>query len=303
MTLIHEEFAPRAEVRHRRRVGSIQEAVDRLATRGGGRVEVSAGVFTMTDALHLRSGVTVVGQGADTVFRKAPMRQARIVTIIGYGHDDLLVGEPDLFRVGDGVLVSSKRAGGFLDTVGTLIRREGGAWFLNRAMNCDYSEQDAATVKTLHALVDAVDVGDAAIEAVTLDGNAAANDLLNGCRGGAFYAYRSRRVAARRVAARDFNGDGFSFQTCDDICFMANPPGQESNDHTFEACVLERNAAADGPAEILLQGGVRGTRLIGNRIARRPGIPGILVAPGTPAFAAEGNAIEPDGPDAVVRQT
>ncbi len=83
------------------------------------------------------------------------------------------------------------------------------------------------------------------------------------------------------------------------ICFMNNPLHQESNDHTFESCVLEENR---GPAEILLQGGIRGTRLIGNRITRRPGIPGILVAPGTPAFENRGTVITPGGPDAVVFQ-
>lgn len=363
--------------------------MDRAAARGGGRVAVSAGTFDMRNALHLRSGVTVSGQGAATVFRKAPMRQARITTVIGYGHDDLIVDLPDCFRVGDGVLVSSTRTGGFLDTVGTLVRRKGNTWFLDRPMHHDYAEQDGATVKTLHALVDAIDIEEAAIADVTLDGNAAANAPLNGCRGGAFYAYRSRRIAARQVTARDFNGDGFSFQTSDDIeldgctaedcrvigfhpgsgsnrfhihhgaarrcetglfyclrvrggiledsvfesnrghgvliwarderhlnrrlvirdnggcgiCFMANPPGQESNDHTFEACVLERNCAHDGPAEIILQGGARGTRLAGNRIVRRPGIPGILVVPDMPPFVDDGNTIEPAGPDAMVLQT
>jgi len=368
----------------------LQAAVDRIAECGGGRVAVSAGTFDMRDALHLRAGVTVEGQGDATVLRKAPMRQARIVTFIGHGHDDVIVDAPDRFSVGDGVLISSQRAGDFLDTVGTLVRRTGDTWFLDRVMNCNYTEQDAATVKTLHSLVDAIDIEDAAVEDLTLEGRAAENDPLNGCRGAGFYAYRSRRITARRVTARDVNGDGFSLQVSDaieldgciaedcrgsgfhpgsgsnrfhihhctarrcetglfyclrvrdgvledsafednrghgiliwarddrhlnrrliirhnggcGICFMDNPPGQTSNGHTFEACRLESNCRTDtGPAEILLQGGARDVRLIGNRIVRRPGIPGILVAPGMPPFEDENNTIEPPGPDAVVQQT
>ncbi len=304
--------------------GHLQCAVDRVAALGGGVVRVSAGVFAMDDALHLRAGVTVRGCGAATVLHKNPMRRANVATVLGYGHDDLVVDAPDRFRIGDGVIVSSCKSGGFFDTTGTLIRREGDVWFLNRTYNADYAEGDGACVRTLHPLVDAVEVCDAAVEDVTLEGHSAENEMLNSCRGGAFYAYRSRRVVARRVKARDFRGDGFSFQTCDDlelddchaegcfmhgfhpgsgsnrfhihgcsarrcdcglfyclrvrdgvledsvfednrnhgvhiwarderhlnrrltirrnagcgICFMHNPPHQESNDHTFEACVL-----------------------------------------------------------------
>ncbi len=367
----------------------LQSAVDHLAAQGGGIVAVSAGIFAMADALHLRSGVTVRGQGATTVLRKRAMTEARIITLIGYGHHDLIVDVPDRFRVGDGVIVGSDATGGFLDTAGTLVRRDGDTWFLDRATNCDYSEQDAACVRTLHPLVDAIAVEHAVIEDVMLDGRAAENAALNSCRGGAFYAYCARRVTARRVTAQDFNGDGFSFQHCDDleldacraescrgngyhpgsgsnrfhihhcvargcdtglfyclrvrdsvledcrfehnrghgvliwarddrhlnrrltirhnggcgVCFMHNPPRQESNGHTFEDCRLEENCATGaGPAEIILQGGGRDTRLIGNRILRRPGIPGILVAPGMPAFENRDNTIEPPGPDAVVVQ-
>ena len=367
----------------------IQCAVDRAAALGGGIVELSAGTFAMADALHLRTGVAVRGRSAETVLRKNAMRRSNMATLIGYGHEDLIVAEPDRFAIGDGVIVSSRKTGGFFDTTGTLVRREGDTWFINRTMNADYAEEDGACVRTLYPLVDAVGVEDAAVEDLLLLGNAAENEEMNSCRGGAFYAYRSRRVAARRIVVRDYNGDGFSFQTSDDVeldscaaeqcggngfhpgsgsnrfhihhcaawrcarcglfyclrvrdsvledcvfeenrahgvliwarderhvnrrltirrnggcglCFTANPPHQESNDHTFQDCLLEDNCATDGPAEVMLQGDARGTRLIGNRIRRRPGVPGILVAPGTPAFENTGNASEPGGADAVVFQ-
>lgn len=195
----------------------VQSAVDRVAALGGGEVRISAGVFLMDDALHLRSGVTVRGAGEATVLRKGAMRRAAVTTILGFGHNDLVVDTPDVFKVGDGVVVSSRKTFGFFDTTGTLIRREGDTWFINRTHNADYDATAGAVVRTLHPLVDAVDIADAVLEDVLLEGNAAENERLNGCRGGAFYAYRSQRIVARRVTVRDFCGDGFSFQTCDDL--------------------------------------------------------------------------------------
>ena len=40
----------------------LQRAVDDAAAHGGGVVEVPAGTFFMHDALHLRSGVHVIGR-------------------------------------------------------------------------------------------------------------------------------------------------------------------------------------------------------------------------------------------------
>lgn len=195
----------------------IQCAVDRVAMAGGGRVLLSAGVFDMEDALHLRSRVQVTGAGERTVLRKAAMRKARLATYIGYGHHDLIVDDPAAFTPGMGVIVSSAKTGGFLDTTGTLVRREGDAWFLDRAMNMDYLKEDDGCVRTLFPLVSAVEIEDATVEDILLDGNGAANERMNSCRGGGFYARASNRIAARRLIVRDYNGEGFSFQTCDDL--------------------------------------------------------------------------------------
>ncbi|NLL83071.1 MAG: hypothetical protein GX230_02360 [Lentisphaerae bacterium] len=224
----------------------LQSAVERVASLGGGAVEVSAGIFMMDDALHLASNVTVRGQGAATVFRKTPMRKAAITTILGYGHTDIITDNPDIFKVGDGVVISSAQSHGFLDTTGTLLRREGDIWFNSRTFNNDYNSAHNATLRTLHPLVDAVGATNASLEEVTLDGNAAFNEQINGCRGAAFYALNSQQITAHKVAAHDFNGDGFSFQTCDnltlDTCFAEKchgngfHPGSGSNRFHIKNC-------------------------------------------------------------------
>lgn len=364
----------------------IQSAVDCAGT--GGEVVLSAGVFSMADALHLRSGVTVRGQGDMTILRKNPMKAAGITTLIGYGHNDLIVETPEALAAGEGVIVSDDASGGFTDTTGTLTHRDGETWFIDRLTVHDYDSLRHARVRTLFPLVSAVGIEDAVVEDLRLDGNSAHNETMNGCRGGGLFAHFCKRLVARRIVVRDYNGEGFSLQTCNDleldrcladgcsghgfhpgsgsnrfhihdcvarncgggffyclrvrdsvlensllednrghglsvwvrdtdnvnrnvtirdngqcgICIIPGDRGRAPHRNTFEACTLEHNCASGGPAEIIVQGQVDGIRLIGNRIRRRAGVPGILVAPGTPPFVSVDNLIDPAGPDAVVFQ-
>jgi len=225
----------------------IQCAVDRVAFLGGGIVELSEGVFKMADSLHLRSGVTVTGKGQKTILKKNPMKQAKILGYLGYGHNDLVVDKPNVFEIGDGVIVGDKKSMGFYQTVGTLIGREGNTWFYNQVHAHDYGERDDAFIKTLFSVVSAININDARIENLVIEGNSAKNEPMNGCRGGGFYAYRSNRITANNVVVRDYNGEGFSFQTCDDLhleyCIAEKcsgngfHPGSGSNRFLITDCV------------------------------------------------------------------
>ena len=48
---------------------SIQRLVDETWQRGGGTVEIPAGIYQMRDALHLRDNVHIVGAG-ETILQK-----------------------------------------------------------------------------------------------------------------------------------------------------------------------------------------------------------------------------------------
>ncbi len=228
----------------------IQCAVDRIALLGGGAVELTAGTFAMADSLHMRTGVSVRGQGDTTVLRKNAMKQARVATFLGFGHYDLVVDEPDAFELGDGVLVGDRNAWGFYQSVSTLVRREGDTWFTSRPHPHDYLDTSDGYAKTLFPLVSAVDVHDTALEDLAVDGNADENEPLGGCRGGGVFAHRSDRVAVRRVTVRDFAGEGFSFQTCDDLeladCLAERcsgnglHPGSGSNRFHIHGCTARR---------------------------------------------------------------
>ena len=195
----------------------IQAAIDRVSFLNGGTVVLSAGRFDCADAVHLRSGVSLVGQGADTVLRKNAMKSSSLTSYMAYGHEDLVVEDPSLFNIGDGFIVGDDKTGGFSETQGTIIAKKNGYLIANTRHNADYLHYRGGIVKTLYPLLSVIEEHDVKIQGITLEGNSSENDTLNGCRGGAFFAHFSNNVHVIDVHVRDFNGEGFSFQTCNNM--------------------------------------------------------------------------------------
>jgi hypothetical protein len=86
---------------------------------------------------------------------------------------------------------------------------------------------------------------------MVLDGNQSQNEHINGNFAGAVFIQNSRDWRFENVIARDYNGDGFSFQACDDIEFvecqalnnadLGFHPGSGSQRPVFEKCVARGN--------------------------------------------------------------
>lgn len=193
----------------------IQAAVDRLAWMGGGTVLLSAGTFDCADAVHMRSNVCLEGQGRDTVLRKNKMKESLLAGYIAYGHEDLIVAEPDNFSIGDGFILSDNKSGGFKDTQGTIIGRDLDVLIASTRHETDYWHTRDGIVKTLYPLVSVKEEHNVLVQNLLLDGNTAENDKLNGCRGGAFFAHFADDISVHNVHVDNFNGEGFSFQTCE----------------------------------------------------------------------------------------
>jgi len=54
------------------------------------------------------------------------------------------------------------------------------------------------------------------VEDLTVDGNRASNENLDGCQAGGIYFFHSKRMIIRNCVARDFPGDGISTQFVED---------------------------------------------------------------------------------------
>ncbi len=207
---------------------ALQAAVDYVAGLGGGTVEIGEGVFSMRDSLHLRSYVTVRGQGEKTLLQKVPGVVSRLALDGDFGEEQITVENPEGFRVGDGVAIWDDNAGGFHTTVARITGRSGNTFAISRPLNADCMVSSKAQAATVYPVISGYDIEGARVESLVVDGAGDRNINLNGCRGGGIFLYRGFGTVIQKCHVRNYNGDGISFQ--------------QSNDVRVIACVSENNA-------------------------------------------------------------
>jgi hypothetical protein len=195
----------------------LQAAVDYIAQLGGGIVEIGVGEFLMRDSLHLRPHVTVRGQGARTILRKAKAAASALALDGDYGEEQITLRDVTGFAVGDGVAVWDKNANGFHTTVARITGRNGSTLALNLPLNADCMVAGGAQAATVFPGISGYHAEGVRVEALTVDGNKDENLPLNGCRGGGIFLYRCPGAVVSRCVVRRYHGDGISFQQCNDV--------------------------------------------------------------------------------------
>ncbi|MBL9127112.1 MAG: right-handed parallel beta-helix repeat-containing protein [Verrucomicrobiales bacterium] len=255
---------------------ALQAAVDYVAALGGGTVEIRAGTFLMRDSLHLRPHVTVRGQGDATVLRKAPAAVSPLALDGDFGEEQVTIAKADGFRVGDGIAVWDKRAGGFHTTVGRITGRNGNTFSVSRPLMADCMVENDAMAASVFPVVSGYDAEGARIENLTIEGSKADNIHLNGCRGAGIFLYRSHGAVISGCVVRGYNGDGISFQ--------------QSNDVQVTGCIAEDNASLG-----LHPGSGSQRPQVKNNIARRNGEDGLFLCWRVKEGVFSGNTLEANG--------
>jgi len=195
---------------------ALQAALDYVADLGGGTLEITPGTYLMYDSLHLKSNVAVRGS-EKAVLRKCDGFSSRLVEDGDYGEERVTVADPSGFKEGMGIAVMDSKAEGFHITVRTITGIDGGSLLLNGPLLTDCMVENDAVAKSAFPVVSGYYIQNAKVENVIIEGNRGKNDNLNGCRGGGIFLYRANNVRISKVEARDYNGDGISFQQSDDV--------------------------------------------------------------------------------------
>ncbi|MEQ1824230.1 MAG: right-handed parallel beta-helix repeat-containing protein [Fimbriimonadaceae bacterium] len=202
-------------------VGTDSAALQRAANllRVGDALMIGPGTYRMDNSLFVPSGVTVRGTPGLTVLRKSAGVESLLVEDGDYGEIRLAVAEPDKFRPGMGIAVTDDILKSDWDvSVTTVIGVQENVLRINPMTLRDYgAERHHAKVQNTFPILCAIDTENVTIEDIIVDGNKAENAFLDGCRGGAIYLYQSRHTIIRRCTARDYNGDGISFQITENI--------------------------------------------------------------------------------------
>ncbi len=202
-------------------VGSDSESLQKAANllRPGDVLSIGAGTYAMENSLFVPSGVTVRGVPGKTILRKARGVESPLTDDADYGDTFLAVAEPEKFHPGMGVaIVDDTLKTGWDISVTSIASIKPPYVIVNPMTVRDYDrrQRHARMVSTFPILC-AINAANVVLEDLIVDGNRTENDYIDGCRGGAIYMYRVRNVTIRRCTARNYNGDGISFQISDGV--------------------------------------------------------------------------------------
>jgi parallel beta-helix repeat protein len=233
----------------------IQAAIEYLNRLGGGTLTILPGVYDLRNAIYLRPNITLRGSEEKTILRKTDS----VVTALSRDSDwfeyGVQVKDTKGFVPGGGIMLRSKTGEGDwqYDVLrATVTAIEGNVIFLDRLTKENFWIEKDATAATIFPILTAENVDDVQVEDIVLDGNRDKNERINGNFAGAVFIQDCKRWRFKNVISRNYNGDGFSFQVCDDIQFqnckvinnadLGFHPGSGSQRPIFRSCVAKENS-------------------------------------------------------------
>ena len=197
----------------------LQAAVDYVSRFGGGTVQVLPGTYTLRNSVYLRTGIRILGSGADSVLTKSASHSVALSDDSDWYDQEVTVTSAKGLKVGDGILLRVRNPhNGSSDVLKrTLVARKGNRFKLDRALRKNFWLSGKPTLSTLFPLISGDHVHDIAIKDIALDGNRKQNAHLDGNYGGCIFLQDCNRIHMTGVEARNNNGDGISWQICHDV--------------------------------------------------------------------------------------
>ena len=231
----------------------IQAAVDYLARLGGGTVKLLPGTFRFRNSVYLSSNVRLIGSGAESILVKEPSIKARLSLDSDWFDQEITLADARDFRVGDGVCLRARNPHNNSITIikRTLIARSGNRFKLDKALRENIWLMGDPSVSSLFPILTGEFVHNIAIENLVLDGNRANNDNLDGNYAGCIFLQDCKDITIRGVEAKNYNGDGISWQICHDVLVencrshghagLGLHPGSGSQRPIMRGNMLQRN--------------------------------------------------------------
>ncbi|MFN7998699.1 MAG: right-handed parallel beta-helix repeat-containing protein [Bryobacteraceae bacterium] len=196
---------------------ALQKAVGLL--HPGDTLSIGPGTYEMNNSVFIPSGVTVRGVPGQTILRKSKGVESALAEDGDYGEGLLNVLEPQKFHSGMGLaILDDKLNSGWDISISAVTSVEGRTLHIDPMTLRDYNAEELhAKVRNTYPILCVMHAADVVLDGITVDGNRAENAYIDGCRGGAIYMYRVRNVTVRNCVARNYNGDGISFQISDRV--------------------------------------------------------------------------------------
>jgi hypothetical protein len=234
----------------------IQAGIEYLNRMGGGTLEILPGVYNMRNSVFLHPNITLRGSGERTVLRKAASVVTPLVRDSDWFEYGVQVRSTEGFAPGAGIMLRSPKGKGdwqFEVLRATVTAIDGDVIYLDRLTEENFWIGRKATAATIFPILTAAEnVDDVVVEDIVLDGNRGENEHINGNFSGGVFIQSCNRWHFKNVTSRNYNGDGFSFQVCDDIHFqnckainnasLGFHPGSGSQRPVFRNCQSRGNS-------------------------------------------------------------
>jgi parallel beta-helix repeat protein len=202
-------------------VGADSSALQKAAQmlKPGDTLVIGPGTYEMHNSLFVPSGVSVRGTKDKTILKKSRGIESALAEDGDYGESLLAVAEPQKFRPGMGIsVVDDKLKDGWDISISSIVDIKGPYLIINPITVRDYDQEHLhAKVRNTFPILCVMNAAKVTLEDITVDGNRAENAYIDGCRGGAIYLYNVRDVTVRNCTARNYNGDGISFQITENV--------------------------------------------------------------------------------------
>ncbi len=205
----------------------IQAAVDALPASGG-IVFLPAGRYPITRAIHLRSGVRIVGEGEATVIaRRDTCLQVRQTASAKIGDTAVQVTDASGFRVGQEVYLHSDQSLGWYSTHAAVTAVEGNTIRFDIPLSHDHLLADSAFVMNFFPAFYGNEARGIVIENLKVEGGLTRRDFRNDFTVSAIHFRDVRDALVERVHVEGWPGDGIGIQIGDNA--------------TVTRCLSERN--------------------------------------------------------------
>ena len=233
----------------------IQAGIEYLHRLGGGILQIYPGTYEMNNALYLHPNIILRGSGDNTVLRKINGVVTSIARDMDWYEYAVQVEDVKGFITGGGIMLRSRIDSSdwaFHVFRGTIKSIEEDVLFLDNMPYENFWVQEDVSASTIFPIITAAEHTDnVIIEDIVLDGNKAHNELINGNYAGAVFIQNCDNWTFNNVTARNYNGDGYSFQVCDDVHFdncksldnsgLGFHPGSGSQCPVFKDCISTGN--------------------------------------------------------------
>ncbi|MCZ6679026.1 MAG: right-handed parallel beta-helix repeat-containing protein [Candidatus Poribacteria bacterium] len=198
---------------------ALQAGVDYLAALGGGTLKILPGEYHLNNAIYLRSQIRIEGSGAETILIKNPSVRTNLAVDSDWYDADVTLADRDGFAVGYGVCLKARNPHhGARDIIKrTIVGCDGDHFWLDRPLDNNFWADHEAQISTLFPILTGEHIHDVEIHNLVLDGNRPNNEHLDGNYAGCIFLQNCERIGIDNVEARNYNGDGISWQICHDV--------------------------------------------------------------------------------------